>query len=266
MNSKLIWQILNSITIALLALVMLIFFGIMPFDYMFVPLIFSGLFLSFFLLMNWYYLKRGSIVFFFVAFLGAIGYEIFAKYHHFFTYQEGLVLSQNIPICVILTWFAFLSHIHHYNNGFLTFLGFEKPKKRDENIKLLAILIIADGLQTAILGQVLDFTLVKTGFWIWDKSIVESSFHEWYVGAFFLIIGTLVSLVFRLFEYFSNAIQIKRPMENYLSFNITHLLSLLLGIGTIVYHFEPFYLINIIILALNVIVFDFLFKRNKLKP
>lgn len=260
---KRIWEILNSITVALLALVMLLFFGVMPFDYTITPLIFSGLFFLFFLLMNRYFLEKESVIFFFIAFLGAITYETFAKNYHFFTYHEGLVSLQNIPVCVLLTWFAFLSHIHHYNNGFLTFLGFEKPKKRDKNIKLLAILIIADGLQMAILGQLLDFALVKTDFWIWKKSIAESSFYEWYVGAFFLIIGTLISLIFRLFEYFSNAIQIKKPMENYLSFNIIHLLNFLLGIGIIVYHFEPFYLINIIILALNVIFFEKLFKKSK---
>jgi hypothetical protein len=229
------------------------------------PLIFSGLFLLFFLLINWFYLKKESLILFFVAILGAIGYEIFAAYHHLFIYQEGLFTLQNIPVCVILTWFAFFSHIHHYNNGFLTFLGFEKPKKKDKNIKLLAILIIADGLQTAVLGQLLDFALVKTDFWVWEKSIAESSFYEWYVGAFFLIIGTLVSIIFRPFECFSNTVSPKTPMATYLSFNLIQLLSLLIGIGIIVYHFEPFYLINIIILALNVIVFNFLFKKSKLK-
>lgn len=260
---KKIWQILNSITITLFVLVMLIFFKVIRFEYTVIPLIFSGLFLLFFLIINWFHLKRESLVFFFIAFVGAIGYELFAAQRGLFIYHEDLVKVQNIPVCVILTWFAFFAHIHHYNNGFLTFLGFEKPKKQNKNSRLLALLIIADGLQIAIFGQLLDFVFVKTGFWTWTKSIAESGFYEWYVGLFYFTTGILISLIFRLFQYFSSTVHVKRPPETYLSFNLIHLLSLLIGTGFIFYMFNFFYFINIIILALNVVLFDKLFKKIK---
>jgi hypothetical protein len=262
---KNIWQILNSITIALFALVMLIFLGVIRFDYLIIPLIFSGLFFLFFLLINWYYLNKKSFAFLVIAIFAAIGYEFFAKKYHFFTYREDLFTIEAIPVCVILTWFAFSSHIHHYNNGFLTFLGLEKPKRNKQNVPILVGLIIADTLQTALLGQLLDFVLVVNGFWAWGKSIVESGYYEWYIGLFFLVIGFVVSLVFRTFEYFSNTIYIKKPLETYLIFNIIHMLNFLIGTTLIINHFKPFYLISITLIGLSVVVHDTLFKKNKKK-
>jgi hypothetical protein len=262
---KNIWQILNSITIALLALVMLIFLGVIGFDYFIIPLIFSSLFFLFFILINWYCLNKKSFVFLVIAIFAAIGYEFFAKKHHFFSYQEDLFTIEAIPVCVILTWFAFFSHIHHYNNGFLTFLGLEKPKINKQNVPILVGLIIADSLQTALMGQLLDFVLVLNGFWTWEKSIVESGYYEWYIGLFFLVVGFVVSLVFRTFEYFSSTNYTKKSLETYLIFNITHLLSFLIGTILIINHFKPFYLIPITLIGLSVIVYDALFKKNKKK-
>lgn len=244
---------------------MLIFLDVIEFDYLIIPLVFSSLFFSFFLLINWYFFNKKSFTFLVIAISVAISYEFFAKKHHFFTYGKDLFTIEAIPVCVILTWFAFFSHIHHYNNGFLRFLGLEKPKKNKQNVSILVGLIMADALQTALMGQLLDFVLVINGFWTWEKSIVESGYYEWYTGLFFLVAGFVVSLVLRTFEYFSSTNYTKKPLQTYLIFNIIHLLNFLIGTTLIINHFKLFYLIPITLIGLNVVIYDALFKKRQKK-
>ena len=117
-----------------------------------------------------------------------------------YEYHLGGWTMFEVPLLVVLFWAVFIYTGYCITTSCLYWLGKNKPNKKQNNLYLLAPLILFDGLIVVTIDLFLDPLFVKLGAWKWLEGGVYFGVP---VGNFFgWFMVTIISTgIFRLFEY-----------------------------------------------------------------
>lgn len=148
---------------------------------------------------------RGLFIFLTASLLGFISEVLGIRYGiifggHYF-YQNFNYIICNVPLAVIIYWAAFIYMGYAVVSSFLIWTGKEKPCQDKENVLLLLLLILFDGLVVAAIDLFMDPLQVKAGNWIWLKEgscfgTPVTNFIGWF------LVTIIATGIFRIFEYF----------------------------------------------------------------
>jgi len=106
----------------------------------------------------------------------------------------------NVPLSIPLFWSVFIYTGYSIVNSYLKWLNIRKPNLRENNLKLLPLLIIADSLIVVAIDLFMDPLQVRMSNWAWLEGgpyfgVPIGNFIGW------LMVAALVSAIFRTYEY-----------------------------------------------------------------
>jgi bisanhydrobacterioruberin hydratase len=112
-----------------------------------------------------------------------------------YIYNPDTLKILTVPVAVILYWGVFIYTGYTIVNSFLTWTN------NRVNLKLLPLIILADGLTVVAIDLFMDPLQVKQGAWRWMSSgpyfgIPTGNFTGWFV------VTIIVTGIFRLIQYF----------------------------------------------------------------
>ena len=223
---KFFWQILNSITITLFVLVMLIFFNVLSLDYVFLPILFSSIFLTFFILIQFHLSNAYStLLFFAIALSVSLIYDKLLIINNLYDYNSNFIHFHKMPIAALFTWAAAISQSYHFQNGFLYALKMDKPTFQKKEFLKLFLLMLLDGLHLLTIGFMMEYLIVQNGFgtWLAEAKLELFDLPILQVLSSYFLVGFVGSGIYRLFEFFTNKAKLK-SFNGYL--NIFHLVYL----------------------------------------
>lgn len=206
--------------------------------------------------------KRGMALVFLAGFVGFIAEAVSLNYGTLFggsySYKAGSTIW-GAPISIIAFWSIFIYLGYWFVTSFLYWLGKSKPNVKLGNLKLLGLLVLADGLAVTAIDLLMDPIEVKAGVWQWLNGgsyfgVPLGNFIGWF-GVTITVTGT-----FRLFEYYRfreqrNTNMILLPVLGYLLVGINFVL------GALKYDLTWLALIGTITIIAPSLVNLFLYRR-----
>ena len=132
-----------------------------------------------------------------------IGLESGIIFGGYYEYYLGGWTMFKVPLLVVLFWAVFIYSGYCITTSFLYWLGKDKPNKKQNNLYLLAPLILLDGLIVVTIDLFLDPLFVKLGAWKW---LGGGAYFDVPLGNFFgwFMVAIISTGIFRLFEYFKD--------------------------------------------------------------
>ncbi len=265
MSISLFWKILYCISFVLYAFVLLIFFGVMEADYIFLPLIFSILFLVFFLNIHLYLTTISkTLLFFTIALFVSFTYDKLLINNILYEYNPSFLHFFNIPIAALLTWSAGIAQVYHFNNGLLYWLKLDKPIFIKKEFLKLGLMVILDGFNMMTIGFFMEYNIVKYGYgkWLGDMSLLFGLPIKRVLVSYF-IVGAAGSGFFRAVEFFKNDKNIP-PFNAYLQiFGLIYLICFLISCYVLFdVNFSPIFVFISVLMLLILLLNDRLGKRK----
>lgn len=119
--------------------------------------------------------------------------------------QPGIL---GVPLTIITYWAVFIYTGYWLVTTFRYWLGKTKPRYKQNNLKTLGLLVVADGLAVTAIDLFMDPVSVRAGSWAWVDGgpyfgVPIGNFVGWFA------VTVIVSGIFRLFEYYRPQIEPK---------------------------------------------------------
>lgn len=114
--------------------------------------------------------------------------------------QEFGSMLLAVPLIVPLYWAVFIYLGYSITTSFLIWTGRQKPRKRRNDLGLLLLLILLDGLTVVAIDLLMDPLMVFHGKWFWPESgpyfgIPIGNFVAWFS------VTVVATALFRVFEW-----------------------------------------------------------------
>ncbi len=106
-----------------------------------------------------------------------------------------------VPFTIVTYWAVFIYTGYWLVTTFRYWLGKTKSSRKQNNLALLGLLVLADGLAVTAIDLFMDPISVKAGSWAWVDGgpyfgVPIGNFVGWFA------VTVIVSGIFRLFEYY----------------------------------------------------------------
>lgn len=234
---------------------MLSFFGVIPFDLQVIPIVYSFIFIVYYLIIH-LRLKNvfDTILFILIAIGVSFFYDKVLINNGLYEYNAQLIALSNLPISALIIWSTAIFQAYYFNTGILYALDKNKPTFREKAFTKLLSLIIADGLHIMTIGIFMEYLIVKYGLGTWIIDKVEKVFDLpiSLVLASYFIVGVLGSGTFRVIEFFKNQAEIPKFNGYHYIFGTVYLVCFLISL--VVLFDTNFYSIFVIISILMFLI------------
>lgn len=227
---------------------MLSFCGIFPFDFQIMPLVYSFIFIIYYLIIHLHLQSLlNTFLFFIIAFVSSFLYDKVLVNNNLYEYNSELFHLFNIPIAAMLIWSTAIFQAYYFNTGILYTLGKDKPTYREKSFFKLFLLILLDGLHIMTIGLFMEYWIVKYGLGRWSVDVIETVFDlpiSLVLGSYF-IVGVFGSGIFRVIEFFQNQATIPKFNGYHFIFGTIYLVCFLISLAVL---FDAsFYVIFVIV-------------------
>ncbi|MFK7951172.1 MAG: hypothetical protein AB8G11_26560 [Saprospiraceae bacterium] len=244
---------------------MLSFCGIIPFDFQILPLVYSFIFIIYYLAIHLKLQRlKDTFLFMLIAFCSSFLYDKILINNNLYKYNVELFHLFNIPISALVIWSTAIFQAYYFNTGILCALGVKKPAFADKEFLKLLLLIIVDGLHIMTIGIFMEYWIVKYGLGDWIIDTVEKVYDLPIVlvlGSYF-IVGVLGSGTFRVIEFFKNQAIIPKFSGYHFIFGTIYLVCFLISLVVLFdTNFYPIFVILSIVMFLIMVMNEFFHRK-----
>ncbi|HSX30466.1 MAG TPA: carotenoid biosynthesis protein [Candidatus Saccharimonadales bacterium] len=181
-----------------------------------------------------------------------------------YTYRAGAgMVIAKVPLSIIVYWAVFIYIGYWLVTSSLYWLNKRKPAEGHSSLRLLAPLVIADGLAVTAMDLLMDPVSTRAGSWSWQDGgpyfgVPIGNFVGWF------IITIIVTGLFRTFEYYR---PLAKPRRNHSIYLLPVLGYLLVGLdfllGAASYHLSALIVIGIVVVIVPALANITLYRRGR---